>query len=192
MEKERIRALIVEAGADQAAHRRGSLLAHLERTADWAERWQCSAELVTAALCHAVYGTDGLVGPLVGLDQRDRVRAVAGDQAERIVYRYASCDREFVYPQLEAAVAEVVFRDRFTGWSGLLTAAEWADFMTLTWANSADVIETSGDLDWSGALPFLAATAALVPDGARVDLCRLLNAVAVPVPVPATEAGAGR
>jgi hypothetical protein len=176
MQKERIRALVVAAGADERGHRRGSLLAHLERTADRAERWHCSEDLVTAALCHAVYGTDGLVGPLVSLEERDRVRAVVGGRAEHIVYRYASCDREFVCPQLEAAVAEVTFRDRFTGWTGTLTAAEWADFMTLTWANSADVIETSGDLDWSGALPFLDATASLAPEAARIDLYRLLNA----------------
>lgn len=176
MQKEAIHALVVAVGADEHGHRRGSLLAHLERTADWAERWHCSEDLVTAALCHAVYGTDGLVAPLVGLNERDRVRAVIGERAEHIVYRYASCDRVFVYPQLETAAAVVSFRDRFTGWTGMLTAAEWADFMTLTWANSADVIETSGDLDWSGALPFLDATASLVPDAARADLYRLLNA----------------
>jgi hypothetical protein len=176
MHKERVRALIVASGADRHSHRRGTLLAHLERTTGWAERWHCPEDLVTAALCHAVYGTDGLVGPLVSLDERDRVRAVIGERAEHVVYRYASCDREFVYPQLEAAVAEVSFRDRFTGWTGTLPAAEWADFMTLTWANSADVIETSGNLDWSGALPFLEATASLVPDAACIDLYRLLNA----------------
>lgn len=185
MQKERVHALIVAAGAHEHAHRRGSLLAHLERTAAWAERWHCSDELVTAALCHAVYGTDGLVGPLVSLDERDRVRAVVGHPAERIVYRYASCDREFVYPQLEAGSSPVTFRDRFTGWAGHLTAAEWADFMTLTWANSADVIEASGDLDWSGALPFLRATAGLVPDAARGDVFRLVNAG----PSGAAEAG---
>ena len=175
MQKERIRELIVAAGAAESGHRRGSLLAHLERTAAWATRWECAEELVTAALCHAVYGTDGLVGPLVSLDERDRVRAVVGERAEHIVYRYASCDREFVYPQLESGAADVAFRDRFTGWAGTLPAAEWTDFMTLTWANTADVIETSADLDWSGARPFLEATAALVPDAARRDVFRLLD-----------------
>lgn len=175
MQKERIRELVVGVGAGEHSHRRGSLLAHLDRTARWAEHWSCSEHLVTAALCHAVYGTDGLVGPLVGLDERDKVRDVIGEQAEQIVYRYASCDREFVYPQLEAMAAPVSFRDRFTGWTGALTAPEWADFMTLTWANTADVVETSSELDWSGLLPFLEATAGMVPEVARKDLSRLLS-----------------
>jgi hypothetical protein len=175
MHREEIRDLIVAAGADVSAHRRGSLLAHLERTAAWAQRWGCTEDLVAAALCHAVYGTDGLVGPLVSLDERDRVRAVIGERPEQIVYRYASCDREFVYPQLESGATEVTFRDRFTGWTGTLPPGEWADFMTLTWANSADVVETSADLDWSGARPFLDATAGMVPEAARADVYRLLG-----------------
>lgn len=173
---DRIRDLVVAAGAGESAHRRGSLLAHLERTAAWTRRWGCPAVLVSAALSHAVYGTDGLVGPLLGLDERDTVRAVVGETAEHIVYRYASCDREFVYPQLEALAGEVVFRDRFTGWTGPLPRRDWTDFMTLTWANTADVIDTSADLDWSPVRPFLVATADLVPTAARDDLFGLVDA----------------
>ncbi len=52
--------------------------------------------------------------PLMDLSRRFEVATMVGADAETLVYRYASCDRAWVYPRLSAA-AQVEFRDRFTG-----------------------------------------------------------------------------
>lgn len=130
-------ALLRSLGAAGLEHPGGTLLAHLERVRDRLTAWDARPALRLAGLCHAFYGTDGFAESLLPLERRDTLRAVVGEEAEAVVYLYASCDRRASYPTL--ARADAAFRDRFTG--RLLTPPEAArrDVAELTAVNELDL-----------------------------------------------------
>src|SRR5262245_36232371 len=86
-------ALLTERGARELPHPGGTLLAHLRRVHDVLAGWGARPVLRLAGLCHAFYGTDGFATALGELSRRDELAAVIGEDAERLVYLYASCDR---------------------------------------------------------------------------------------------------
>ncbi len=101
--------------------------------------WGADEELQVAGLCHACYGTAGYPHPLLGLDERPVLRAIAGAQAESLAYLYGSCDRTAVYPALKKP-GQVPFRDRFTGRTHLPPEPDIRAFSELTAANELDVV----------------------------------------------------
>jgi hypothetical protein len=129
-------------GADTFPHLAGSLAAHLVRTEEWLRRFGARDALCRAGRHHAVYGTAGIHGALVPLAQRRAVAAAIGDEAETIVYRYASCDRDRFHPRLGSA-GECLFADRFEGRDHAIAPAELRDFCELTLANELDLVATS-------------------------------------------------
>jgi len=132
-------------GAAQLEHPGGTLLAHLVRTEAQLHAWGAADDLSLAGLCHASYGTDGFAHALVDWTEREELIALIGPTAEAIVYRYASCDRGSLYPQL-GIVDRPRFRDRFTGTDLELTDHELGAFVTLTVANELDVMLASPTL----------------------------------------------
>ena len=139
-------ALLLERGAAGVQHPGGDLYSHLQRTGDRLERWGAAADLVLAGRWHAAYGTDDFGDALFTIDERDAVREAIGEEAEAIVYRYASCDRRFVYPQIALTPCPIQFRDRFTGAVTLADGAQVRTFAELTVANELDVLEHAEEL----------------------------------------------
>jgi hypothetical protein len=131
---------LLDHGADTIDHPGGKLFDHLLRTAVTLADWGASDDLVAAGLCHAVYGTDGFRVALRGLDERGLVQAMVGDTAEAIVYAYAASDRSVTWDAVGDAPA-VPYLDRFTGEHRTLSAAEAADYWTLTAANELDLVD---------------------------------------------------
>jgi hypothetical protein len=131
--------LLRERGAAEIEHPGGTLLAHLLRTGARLEAWGAPEALVVAGQWHAAYGTDGFATALFGLDERRLVAETIGEEAEAIVYRYGSCDRRFVYPQI-GREPKVTFRDRFTGGVETATEPDVRAFAELTVANELDVL----------------------------------------------------
>ncbi len=126
-------------GAEGMAHPGGTLLAHLDRVHDRLRGWGARPELCLAGLCHAAYGTDGFAQALLPLERRGELAAVVGAEAERLVYQYASCDRDATYPVLADEGSSV--RDRFTGGTYVPTGQDRADFAELTAANELDLAD---------------------------------------------------
>lgn len=148
-------AFLVRQGAAVIPHRNGSLLDHLEGTEGLLRDWECSETVALAGLCHAAYGTDGFVTFLVSLDRRWELGEVVGPEVEALVYLYASCDREFVYPGLREGVAPA-FRDRFNGQVFEPGEHQLRAFIDITLANETDVgMVGPGVLDPPGWLPSL-------------------------------------
>jgi hypothetical protein len=137
--------LLRERGAADLDHPGGDLLSHLVRTAARLERWGAQEELVRAGRWHAAYGTDGFPTALFSLDERALVVDEIGDTAEAIVYRYGSCDRRFVYPQIGGGET-VRFRDRFTRAVERTDKRAVRTFVELTVANELDVVAHSTTL----------------------------------------------
>ena len=131
-------------GAAAIPHPGGTLLAHLERVHALLARWGARPALRYAGLCHAFYGTDGFAVALGDPSRRDELAALVGEQAERLVYLYASCDRGFSYPAL--AEPDGPFRDRFTGTVLRPPLPLRRDFAELTVANELDIAAVNPDL----------------------------------------------
>jgi catechol 2,3-dioxygenase-like lactoylglutathione lyase family enzyme len=92
-----------------------------------------------AGLCHAVYGTAGFGTALLPLHARSEVAEAIGRRAEALVYLYASCDRDDLYPQLRGE-GRPMFRNRFTGRSRRLSDADLRAFLEISAANELDVL----------------------------------------------------
>lgn len=131
-------------GAAAIPHPGGTLLAHLERVDALLGEWGARPALRLAGLCHAYYGTDGFGTALGAVDRRGELAAIVGDDAERIVYFYASCDRDFSYPHL--AEPGGGFRDRFTGTVSVPLVSLRRDFAELTVANELDIVRVNPEV----------------------------------------------
>ncbi|MDX3532504.1 hypothetical protein P1P75_40455 [Streptomyces sp. ID05-39B] len=175
----RAEALLRELGAGTLAHPGGTLLAHLLRVRSRLADWGAGPELQLAGLCHAFYGTDGFPSALLPVDRRGELVAVIGEEAEAIVYFYASCDRKASYPT--PAGPDPRFHDRFTGTRRISVPRLLHDFADLTAANELDL----ADLDpafrerWGPDLLTLFTRLRPLLSGAAWDDCRrILGAVA--------------
>jgi hypothetical protein len=149
--------------AGTTPHIFGDLLSHLIGVEELVRAWGGSDLLALAALAHATYGTDGFEPHILELADRPVLSAVAGADVEEFVYFYASCDRDVVYPQLEAAWTEPAhlrFRDRFTGGESTPSAASITHFVDLTYANECELAAASpgGAAEWTWLADFCRAT----------------------------------
>jgi hypothetical protein len=135
---------LLDRGADDIDHPGGTLFEHVLRTAVTLAEWEASADLVSAGICHAAYGTDGFPVSLSGLDQRGIVRVMLGDRAESIVYLYAASDRAVTWGASPSA-GRVPYRDRFTGERRMLSTTEASAYWTLTAANELDLLDRIPD-----------------------------------------------
>jgi hypothetical protein len=131
-------------GAAAIPHPGGTLLAHLRRVHALLADWGARPALRIAGLCHAFYGTDGFATALGDPSRRGDLAAIAGAEAEALVYLYASCDRPFSHPGLARPGAP--FRDRFTGVVTYPPPRQRRDFAELTVANELDIMAVDPDL----------------------------------------------
>lgn len=145
-------ALLRELGAADIAHPGGTLLAHLQRVYDQLGTWGARPALRLAGLGHAFYGTDGFPTALLPLERRSELASAIGDEAEALVYLYASCDRKATYPRLTDTAAP--FHDRFTGTTSVPERRLREDFAELTAANELDLLRISAEVreTWGEAL----------------------------------------
>jgi hypothetical protein len=141
-------------GADTTPHIFGDLLSHLIGVETLVRAWGGSDLLALAALGHATYGTHGFEPHILELEDRSQLADTIGPEAEAFVYFYASCDREAFYPQLsspEARLADLRFRDRFTGVDSAPDADDVRLFVDLTYANESELAASSpgGPKEWT-------------------------------------------
>jgi hypothetical protein len=135
-------------GTAATPHLFGDLLSHLTGVEALVRGWGGSDLLALVALGHATYGTDGFAPSILELADRPVLAQVIGEEAEALVYFYASCDRGAFYPQLENPATELdqlCFRDRFSGQDLVPSAAYVTQFVDLTYANEAELAAASPD-----------------------------------------------
>lgn len=135
---------LADLGAEELRHPSGNLMSHLEGTRRLLESWGNRDELCRAGLYHAVYGTFAFQNNLVEIGKRKQIAALIGDEAEKIVYYYCACDREFFYPQI-GRVEKPVFLNRFTGKKETLAPQMFRDLLELTLANELEILKTDAD-----------------------------------------------
>lgn len=135
--------LLIARGAHEIAHPGGALLAHLQRVHELLEEWGARRAVCLAGLCHAYYGTDGFPRALGDVTHREELAAVIGDEAEQLVYFYASCNRTLSYPHL--ADHQPRFHDRFSGTVLHPPRRLCQDFAEITVANEVDIAHVDPD-----------------------------------------------
>lgn len=82
-------------GAGKVSHAaERSLLAHLTAVFDVLHTWGHPHHIALAGLMHSIYGTDAFTHACLPPDKRDDVRAVIGDDAERLAYLFSALERE--------------------------------------------------------------------------------------------------
>lgn len=137
--------LLVARGAREIAHPGGTLLAHLWRVHELLGEWGARPVARLAGLTHAYYGTDGFPVSLGEVTtQREELAAVIGEEAEQLVYFYASCDRGFTYPRLTEDAES--FKDRFTGTVLHPPPGLRRDFAEITVANELDIARVNPEI----------------------------------------------
>jgi hypothetical protein len=125
-------------GADTFAHANGSLAQHLRNTAQLLDHWGNREAVCLAGLYHAVYGTDGITGALVGLRERGAIAATIGTEAEALAYLYGACARDVFHPRI-GTPQQLRFADRFRGSEYAISERSLRDFCEITVANEIEL-----------------------------------------------------
>jgi hypothetical protein len=124
-------------------------------------------------------GRTGFEEHFLSTAERPALAALIGNEAEALVYFYASCDRDFFYPQLESGIgsSEPSFRDRFTG--DCFTPARHlvTQFVDLTYANEGELAASSpgGAAGWTWLVDFRRRTRQWATPGFTAGLGALLG-----------------
>jgi len=136
----RIDALLQRGAAASTEHPGGTLLEHLERTADTLAAWGAPTWLADAGRLHAAYGTDGFPRPMTGVTA-EAIVAAAGTRAARLIDLYGNCSRADSYRTFLTAAPVVI--DRRNGERRALSEEDLRAFVELTVANELDVLAHS-------------------------------------------------
>jgi hypothetical protein len=98
---EAIISFLKELGADKIPHLANRfLLKHLIETYSILAGWRHDSSVELAGLMHSVYGTIAFQRACLKPSERQRVRAVIGERAERLVYLFGAMDRDLFLDNL--------------------------------------------------------------------------------------------
>jgi hypothetical protein len=162
------------AGAVDVDHGRGSLLDHFVDVASVLHRWGCPPRVWRAGLFHSIYGTVSVEG-LMRRDRRSTLRALIGDEAENLVWLYATLS---FGPATRNGSDDAWIVSRRDSGQEVLTGRDVVDLNLLAWANRM-AQEPTVELPLSDLLDLDAVIAKLeddLPEGARRDLAPIRHA----------------
>lgn len=125
-------------GAGALPHTGRTLADHLRGTYDVLVAWGQPERVCLAAVAHSVYSTDAFPDAVVGLDERERVRALIGAEAEELVYLYCTADRPAARDAAAAGGELPRIVDRRDGTVRPVPAAAVGDLAVLNLANLAE------------------------------------------------------
>lgn len=85
--------LLQECGAGQAAHSGRTLLIHLLGTHGLLKAWGNSSSVCLAGLFHSIYGTNAFQRRSLGPNERARLSAAIGSDAEEMAWAFCNVER---------------------------------------------------------------------------------------------------
>lgn len=121
-------------GISKTGHGQTSLLAHLQGTHNILQAWESPSYVCLAGLCHSIYGTESFSKTPVTLDNREYVRNLIGEEAERLAYLFGAHVKETFWKNLDLDSGYSI-DDRFTKQAAPISAKDLADIITVTLAN---------------------------------------------------------
>ena len=123
-------------------HGMQSLQQHLFNTFHILTEWQQPLRVQYAGLMHSVYSTDAFTHRTFNVTERDQVRALVGEAAERLIYLFCTLDRRELLSAVRASANETPdafeLTSRLDGHPMQVTAAEAGDLLTIYMANAAE------------------------------------------------------
>lgn len=131
---ESCRRYLMGLGADKLLHSGRHFLAHLEGTYRLLRRWGLPEPVCYAGLFHSMYGTDGFKRNALTMDDRHEVRALIGEEAERLVYLFCSIRRISMFES--GAPQGIRFREAARRTP--IAQHEWVALLHIEYANTLD------------------------------------------------------
>lgn len=129
-------AFLQDLNAKDIAFFERDLLSHLQGTYRVLKQWDVPEDLMWAGLFHAIYLTDFFKCNKPTAENRARVRAVIGEDAEHLAYQYCVMNRlEFIQ---QVPSETLGFVDTYTGEVVLLSADRDRMLAELIWANGVE------------------------------------------------------
>lgn len=122
---------------EELLHVNGKLISHLQNTYGYLQSWGNREALCIAGLYHAVYSTDGYAKQLIDVSHRSHIIDLIGIEAEKIIYYYAACDRNYFYARI--GNKNLFYRNRFTSQKNCLEFQLFCDLLELTFANELEI-----------------------------------------------------
>ncbi|CAB9526273.1 expressed unknown protein [Seminavis robusta] len=125
---------------------------HLKGVQAVLRHWGAPTYLCHAGLFHSIYGTEGFQGFALPLAQRDGVRALIGERAEKLAFVFCMLDRSTFDQTVmdydistttsnNNTVYTLVARPELGRFEMTLTHDEWLDFVELTLADWLEQVE---------------------------------------------------
>ena len=125
--------LLLELDTDKNLHGGGALLDHLRGTHDLLHAWGNDQAVCIGGLFHSIYGTHAYQTQSAFLEDRQRIRAVIGERAERLAFLFCVSNR--------AGFFEALDKDDATLWNRVheetipVTQDELRDLIEMEMAN---------------------------------------------------------
>jgi len=135
---------LVSVGADKIPHSDTRFLSHLIGVYRDLKDWGCEEPVCLAGLFHSIYGTEMFQGFALPLTERDTIRGLIGERAERLAYVNCALTR----PSMDASVASPAppqLWDRFDDAPLEVTESEFTDLVTLHLCDRLEQVERSGN-----------------------------------------------
>ncbi len=120
--------------AARMGHTSQSLLDHLTAVRGLLVQWGAPASVAAAGLFHSVYGTESYRQEAVPLELRPQVRAVIGEEAERLAYVFGAMVKDTFDASVERG-CDFRVRDRHGGEMLSLSVEEWSALCEVVVAN---------------------------------------------------------
>ena len=128
------RQYLLSLGADNLLHSGRHFLAHLEGTYRLLRGWELPDSVCYAGLFHSMYGTDGFKRNSLTLEDRHEVRALIGEEAERLVYLFCSVRRISMFEPGAPRCIRFREEERRTP----ISEQEWIALLHMEYANTLD------------------------------------------------------
>ena len=93
--------LLLELDTDKNLHSGGALLEHLRGTHDLLHTWGNDQAVCVGGLFHSIYGTQAYQTQSASLEDRQRIRAVIGERAERLAFLFCVSNRGEFFEALD-------------------------------------------------------------------------------------------
>jgi len=131
---------LIKLGVEHFDHINGNLLEHLKGTSELLIKWGNREELCNAGLYHSVYGTQEYNKQVI--NDRSKVINIIGEEAEKIVFYFSTCDRDYFYSQIDLQIDshELKYRNSLSGEIEVLSKSMANDLLELTLANELEIL----------------------------------------------------
>jgi hypothetical protein len=128
---------LVALGCEQTPHSGRTLLHHLIGTYRILGRWKEPLPVLFGGLCHSLYGTPQFKHATLTLERRETLRALLGEEAERLVYLFCALERRSFMDNLDRQCGFQSW-NRFESRTEDLSISEFQGLVAITLANLLD------------------------------------------------------